>query len=469
MTTQRAVQEFQRYHRQQEGDGDVVRVVASFSFCLEWREASAGPVRIDEIEDEIQQFRRLVAVIGASRGLHTLFLYNQDFGRSDRFDDDDENESVASHRCADDVDRLFGQVLPNLPALGTVGIRRCRIPTRALQAYMGGLCSLGIGANTLINLRIGMCRISGQGIRSVAEMLRTNKSLTHLSLQHWINRDDFGHRDSCRILLDAAAHHPSLRNLRVDDRLLRIGEGTAALISGPGAPSLSDLYLRGRFTDEVLPDLLFGLRTNESLRKVFFETESSRPLSPVHRRLANELLTTYNCTLRSAWCVSPTFLGISDPFDGAAERNVPVADARQHLQHSNYAIASRPGKGGSVPHPRVPVLAAWERLRSGGAPPVVVVVIVIVVIFGIVVVAAGGDDDENGSGNDSSKRFRIQPDAPAKAPRRFESDPSPPARWMKRTVTDSERGNTIFIRFEAFLCWSSSTIRAVSFRGEEIL
>jgi hypothetical protein len=339
MTTQRAVQEFQRYHRQQEGDGDVVRVVASFSFCLEWREASAGPVRIDEIEDEIQQFRRLVAVIGASRGLHTLFLYNQDFGRSDRFDDDDENESVASHRCADDVDRLFGQVLPNLPALGTVGIRRCRIPTRALQAYMGGLCSLGIGANTLINLRIGMCRISGQGIRSVAEMLRTNKSLTHLSLQHWINRDDFGHRDSCRILLDAAAHHPSLRNLRVDDRLLRIGEGTAALISGPGAPSLSDLYLRGRFTDEVLPDLLFGLRTNESLRQVFFETESSRPLSPVHRRLANELLTTYNCTLRSAWCVSPTFLGISDPFDGAAERNVPVADARQHLQHSNYAIS----------------------------------------------------------------------------------------------------------------------------------
>jgi hypothetical protein len=186
-------------------------------------------------------------------------------------------------------------------------------------------------------------------------MLRTNVSLKTLCLRDWIaprgqgdgtisgNHDDdveVDHHDSCRILLDAIPDHPHLQSLCVEDARLRIDAGATALALGPGPSKLCTLLLRGRFSPEGFVDLLFRLRTNETLRRVQVSMEASPELALSHLRMADALLTTYNCTLEV------TCLGIrGNAWHGGwrpgwrAPTNRPARIARQHLQRGNYAIS----------------------------------------------------------------------------------------------------------------------------------
>jgi hypothetical protein len=317
-----------------------------------------------EREDEARLFRQLVSDVQATGALQSLKFLHQDFGRSDDADARGRRGgagrrgwgrgsglTVTSSRRDEDVDRLFRQVLPSHPTLESVNLAKCRLPTRAIQAFMEGLASVGASVH-LSFLTIQKCRISIDGVRPVAAMLRTNVSLKELQLDDWIAPGDQGdgtaadghdrehdHRDSCRVLLDAVAHNAHLRRLYVEDPLLRIDVGATTIALGPGSTRPS-LNLTGRFTPEGLADLLFRLRTNESLEWLDVRMVPN-PVSTFQRGLVEELLLTYNCTLKFARFIDEDALAdraAEERFQSFLLRNRAVSIAREHLESRNYAI-----------------------------------------------------------------------------------------------------------------------------------
>jgi hypothetical protein len=352
-------------------------------------------------------FRAFVTSLHTNRTLGSINFFDHDFGRAP-------DGRVVTAREEEDVDRLFGHVLPNHRTLACVRmIEGCRLPPGAFGAYMGALSS----RTSLRSVTMCGCPLAGRDVRALAAMLRRNVPVTSLHLQQW-NRtgnrrrrgtggdaggrgggrgsaaapllpgrehggiatdhvvvdDDDTADDACRILCDGCAHNEHIKSLTLCDEFLVIDKGALEGAVGPAAAAttLAHLGLSGAWTVAGFADLMFQLRTNETLETcsanhaVTAAADDEDPAVPF--ALVEELLLTYNCTLRTLYTDSLSETAHVDRINHLLHCNQKVRKARDHLEKRNYAV----GPVAAWPHAlervqRFPTLV-YRFIRRGNLP-----------------------------------------------------------------------------------------------------
>jgi hypothetical protein len=322
-------------------------------------------------------FRAFVSSLEANGTVEMVSIRGYDFRRRtvsswDGTIDVDElhrSRTVSSHvrpREAD-VDRLFQHVMPRHRSLTCVHMSGCIVPPETFQAFL-----LALHHRTRIQHVLMLdCPLTAQDIRAVAGMLRRNALMKSVGLHSWSVRtfgsgddrtdvDQEGEStsvvDACRVLCDACARSGSMDRLTLSDNSVIVDRGAVAGALGPDS-TLACLRIHGAWTAAGGADLVFQLRTNERLETCDVSTTSAAaPGFPYDS--VEELLRTFNCTLRTLYVDSLTRPALADRIRHLLRRNHGVRNARGHLEKRNYAVGP---------------VAAWPRaLEAVGRFPTLV-------------------------------------------------------------------------------------------------
>jgi hypothetical protein len=228
-------------------------------------------------------FARFVSALQRHDGIRSITLANTSFDEVCR-------EGIFD---PDDLDRLFGSVLPNHPTLRSIRLDECDVPSRYVQMLAGGLPGLAgrrpESQQWELNFRETPLDLSA--IQAIAGALRRS-AISKLTLH-----DTGMTSPKCRILTGAAAECDGLTSLAVVEwspRVWVVDEEAFA----PG--SISKLFLEqclwlggSGWTDGGVAELFRQLRTNERQERIALVSLAADQL-----RFAEELLTRYNCTIR---------------------------------------------------------------------------------------------------------------------------------------------------------------------------
>jgi hypothetical protein len=236
---------------------------------------------------------------------------------------------------AQDVERLFGNVLRSLPALKKLKFEKCTLPGPCLGLLASA--SLPAPSCNLTSLELIKCDIDSEGVSHVASMVRHSacrlRVLTVVPTNGGLDPAD------CQVLCESVPHCRTLRLLFV--RTKTVLTDTLRGSAGSGSP-LKALYVTGAFTDDGAASLARQLRTNTRLVDLFLaETSSDYRLHLVPHVL--RLLGTYNMTLRFA-CVYRDSGDDEDPteletFQSSFVRNRWIRTAVRRLEPRYYRVS----------------------------------------------------------------------------------------------------------------------------------
>jgi hypothetical protein len=329
-----------------------------------WKEQALGDddPRLESIDDERQEFHQFVTALERDQAVKTIRFENQDFGGPS--DGNREiGRSIRSHRRESDVHRLFGEVLPNHPALEDLSFYKCGIPPRHFNALIQALPST---ASCISSLFVSYVQIGTDGVRAVAHLLRQNFPLEVLLVQGWTRRcredsvaasdvssllhsregeaagedDDDDDGNACRILCDAAASNQSMRRLLLGEMTIGRDATTQAL---GRTSTLRALYVRGAWTKARFVEALGQLRQNEVLETFHLIAPCDVPsVTNFPSDLLVELLSTYNCTLAEVPRYDLGIDAVTDARIGELLRlNARVRRMRDRLQQENYSVETK--------------------------------------------------------------------------------------------------------------------------------
>jgi hypothetical protein len=193
---------------------------------------------------------------------------------------------------AQDVERLFGNVLRSLPALKKLKFVKCTLPGPCLGLLAS--TSLPAPSSNLTSLELIKCDIDSEGVSHVASMVRHSacrlRALTVVPTNGGLDPAD------CQVLCESVPRCRTLGLLCVHTKTVLTDTLRGA--AGSGSP-LKALVVTGAFTDDGAASLARQLRTNTRLVHLFLaETSGDFRLYLVPHVL--RLLGTYNMTLRFA-------------------------------------------------------------------------------------------------------------------------------------------------------------------------
>jgi hypothetical protein len=231
---------------------------------------------------DLQAFGRLVAALGRYEG-----------GRVDR-------QVHFLHLDWDalpeeDVETLFGQVLPFHPTLKRLAFFDIEgaIPVRYLTLLTSSLPAAG-SSSALKILQFMFPRFGRESSQAIADLIGRNVALTELVVLP--NRHAL-HPDDCKLICEATLRHTSLQCLR-----LRVDEVQDDTLGGVGASStLRTLGVtsNGGFSEGSVASFARQLRTNATLSHLSLATRSEMPRDDRFRlfRPIEKVLETHNFTL----------------------------------------------------------------------------------------------------------------------------------------------------------------------------
>jgi hypothetical protein len=160
----------------------------------------------------------------------------------------------------DDMERLFGQVLPNLPLLEKLRFRTCSLPVHEVALFASKLTS---SSSSLVELDIE----GGTGaflwcVPELAAMIRRNVPLQVLKLNAGKKMD----HDACRQIFNSLQHNTNLRSLEV--AVEEVHDDALILPNHPNS-SLRRLRIHAeRWTWQGKVSLANQLKTNHSLEEL---------------------------------------------------------------------------------------------------------------------------------------------------------------------------------------------------------
>jgi hypothetical protein len=161
----------------------------------------------------------------------------------------------------DDMERLFGQVLPSLPLLEKLRFRTCSLPVHEVALFASKLTSSS--SSSLVELEME----GGTGaflwcVPELAAMIRRNVPLQVLKLNAGKKMD----RDACRQIFDSLQHNTNLRSLEV--AVEEVYDDALILPNHPNS-SLRRLRIQAeRWTWQGKVSLANQMKTNHSLEEL---------------------------------------------------------------------------------------------------------------------------------------------------------------------------------------------------------
>jgi hypothetical protein len=187
-------------------------------------------------------------------------------------------------------DRLLRGVLSS-SAVDTIRLAHC--PSGAVERFSSAFPT----GRALRRLTITGRRLDPSCVREIAGMVRRDVQLRTLTLLRCALD-----AEGCKRICDAAAHNRHLRMLTIgmhSGASSRPLENTFAGAVGKGS-SLVHLDVRANWTAEGFVALIQGLKTNETVEKLFlgFLGLESDPTRPFPLAALEDLLSTYNFTIR---------------------------------------------------------------------------------------------------------------------------------------------------------------------------
>jgi hypothetical protein len=270
-------------------------------------------------------FARFVSALQRHDGIRSITLANTSFDELCR-------EGIFDK---DDLDRLFGSVLPNHPTMRSIRLDECDVPSRYVQMLAGGLRGLaGRRPEPPWELNFRETPLDLSAIQAIAVALRRS-AIGKLTLH-----DTGMTSQKCRIITGAAAECDGLTWLKVVDHR---GARPWAVDGEAFAPgSISKLFLDeclwfggSTWNDGGAAELFRQLRTNERQERVSLVSLAADQL-----RFAEELLATYNFTL-SEFGVPPVSEEWTTRVGWALMRGALARDVVGDLEPSNYQLETR--------------------------------------------------------------------------------------------------------------------------------
>jgi hypothetical protein len=251
-----------------------------------------------------------------------------------------------------DLNRLFGEVFVSLPALKTVQLVECTVPSSCLSL----LASMP-PASRLRKLDLEECDTDPEGLSHLVSMLRRAGPLQHLRL----HPKEMGlDPDDCRLLCESVGHSRHLRTLDVKVKTVH-GDTLANAAEAPASP-LRALRVTGAFTDEGTKSLARQLRTNTRMRELHLVDRKIN--LPLYLHYVEDTIDTYNVTLQTVRVDN------RPAFASSLRRNRRIRSFVRHLvprallRRPRVAVAARVRRHERVPHPPVPARATGERGRA---------------------------------------------------------------------------------------------------------
>lgn len=225
------------------------RSIGNFSLCLErWADDQSEVTR----RNESLSFRRFVEALG--RG--DVAIQEIEFVLTD-WDGFPE----------DDMERLFGQVLPSHPTLRSIGIFRRTIPTRFVRLLTSSVLAAANSTTQLTKLCFMAVPIQHEDVQAIADMVDRQVALSELTVSPYVRDHALDAADG-RLICDAVARNGNLRVLKIhvteilDDALDRVASSLS---------SLRELEVRGTFSELSVSNLATQLRTNAKLTRLTLE------------------------------------------------------------------------------------------------------------------------------------------------------------------------------------------------------
>jgi hypothetical protein len=262
-------------------------------------------------------------------------------GRPDRNESLDLRVDPALQPHADDLDRLFGSVLPNHPSLKYITIRESHIQLRCVQ-----LLAESVIANPgfdLYMLAFENTPLTVECARLLSCMLHHNVRLAQLRLWHC----GIGSEGLLLVCEGVGANeHIEGLNYR-DDGVVPSGAVVPAVAP---TSTLKYFIVKARsWSREAFAELVWALRVNVHLKDLYLGQDGEFP----DAHLVHDLLRTYNFTLPTL-CLDTTRLGpdmvasrppaYQDrvPIGSLLRRNQRVRGVVDELEAADYRLPPRP-------------------------------------------------------------------------------------------------------------------------------
>jgi hypothetical protein len=302
-------------------------------------------------------FPQFVTALDGHPDVASLLFYQVPFSENDDDgvnNDDDSNENASSSPPRwDDLERLFGSVLPQLPRLRHLSLYECTLSARCAQLLGGaaGPASVGNdnggdnhdnggdngGGRPLLDLDWVHTRLTTEACHAVARALRrgalANVKIVNAGLDS----------DGAALLLQAAADSPTLRGIELHEALAdpvvpwavteRAWAGGAMRRS---RAALQSLVLDVSWTRAGLVELFRQLRTNTSLQVL--DVRGSGADERLLFMMLQELLSTYNFTISRVGDATRLQQGQRPRVDALLRRNEGVRNMIDRLQSRNYHV-----------------------------------------------------------------------------------------------------------------------------------
>lgn len=279
--------------------------------------------RHDIDPDDVQQFPAFVAALDGHDHVDTLHFSHVPFF------DDDLDDTTPQY---DDLERMFGTVLPNLPRLKYLTLVDCELNPRWAEVFFGALpdgCR-----RPLLQLDVRNTHLTRGVYRAIAGAVR-RRLLSTLTLKNSGLDSESG-----ALLVQAAAADSS--NLLTIDLADVAGTWTVTENTWAGdamvRATIRGLAVDATWTDAGIVELFRQLRINVSLRR--FEVRGSVSDQRLFE-LLQELLSTYNFTITSVGQGVPKYYKRRRVIEAILLRNKRVRKIVAQLQKQNCHVGER--------------------------------------------------------------------------------------------------------------------------------
>jgi hypothetical protein len=170
----------------------------------------------------------------------------------------------------DDMERLFGQVLPSHPTLRSIAIRRSNVLTRFMRLLTSSVLTATNTTSPLTKLELSG-RLTHDDVRAIADMVDRHVALSELSV-FAVTQDGLSAADG-KVLCQAVARNAHLQALRI-----RVDEVSADSLdlAVSSSSSLRELEIWSIFSERSVSNLATQLRTNTKLTRLVLRHETLR-------------------------------------------------------------------------------------------------------------------------------------------------------------------------------------------------
>jgi hypothetical protein len=254
-------------------------------------------------------------------------------GLDNNGDNDNNDNDNSSTPSDEDLDRLFGSVLPHHPTLVEIVIRNALLPPSRIDAFFGAMATR-TEPSPLQKLEFsGTVLDNNTAPAAIARMLRNKACVPHLrDLRFTGTRLD---GDALKQICDCFPDRSSLRCFHFTASVEAVVTSDTLVGALGPASSLETLKVCARWTHEGLVSAVQALRTNETLQDI----ELLRVLEGRNELVRDEfckLLSRYNFTLRR----TSLFFGQEVEHEAAiramVEQNRPIQRVHEHLKLMGY-------------------------------------------------------------------------------------------------------------------------------------